>query len=168
MTTQLQRAVVEISKAHQNVPEIDFTQHQLDDGTNVSTQERLIKEVCFRMLSLVLLCISDARCCAAKVQAPAMFLPTNAQFFSRENPTKPNIAFLKNHFYREGRVTEEQALYILEKGTELLRAEPNLLQVDAPVTGMSSSTSTLVIGEYCLSFADFSCSQCAETFMVNM
>jgi hypothetical protein len=26
-------------------------------------------------------------------------------------------------------------LYILEKATEVLRAEPNLLQVDAPVTG---------------------------------
>ena len=64
-----------------------------------------------------------------------MSVPTDAQFYSREDPTKPDIAFLKNHFYREGRVTEEQALYILEKGTELLRAEPNLLEVDAPITG---------------------------------
>jgi serine/threonine-protein phosphatase 2B catalytic subunit len=29
--------------------------------------------------------------------------------------TKPDIAFLKNHFYREGRLTEEQALFILRK-----------------------------------------------------
>jgi len=65
-----------------------------------------------------------------------MFIPTNAQFFSREDPTKPDVAFLKNHFYREGRLSEEQALYIIEKGTELLRVEPNLLEVDAPVTGM--------------------------------
>ena len=64
-----------------------------------------------------------------------MFVPTDAQFFSREDPTKPDIAFLKNHFYREGRVTEEQALYIITKGTELLKAEPNLLEVDAPITG---------------------------------
>ena len=64
-----------------------------------------------------------------------MSVPTNAQFFSREDSTKPDIAFLKNHFYREGRITEEQALYILEKGTEILRAEPNLLEVDAPITG---------------------------------
>ena len=68
-----------------------------------------------------------------------MFVPTDAQFFSHEDRSKPDIAFLKNHFYREGRITEEQALYILEKGTELLRAEPNLLEVDAPITGMSSS-----------------------------
>lgn len=66
-----------------------------------------------------------------------MFIPTDAQFFSKEDPAKPDIAFLKNHFYREGRLTEEQALYILEKGTELLRAESNLLEVDAPITGMS-------------------------------
>ncbi|KAH8116178.1 serine/threonine protein phosphatase 2B [Phellopilus nigrolimitatus] len=109
--TQLQRAIIQI-KEKAPVPEIDFTQHQLEDGTNVSTQERVIKDV----------------------QAPAMFIPTNAQFFSREDPSKPDIAFLKNHFYREGRLTEEQALYILEKGTELLRAEPNLLEVDAPIT----------------------------------
>ncbi len=50
-----------------------------------------------------------------QVQAPAMFLPTSEQFFSSADPTKPDIAFLKNHFYREGRLTEEQALFILEK-----------------------------------------------------
>lgn len=75
---------------------------------------------------------------SCQVQSPAMAVPTNAQFFSREDPTKPDIAFLKNHFYREGRVTEEQALYIIEKGTDLLRAEPNLLEVDAPITGALS------------------------------
>jgi hypothetical protein len=50
-----------------------------------------------------------------QVQAPAMFLPTDDQFFSQADPTKPDIAFLKNHFYREGRLTEKQALFILEK-----------------------------------------------------
>ncbi len=66
-----------------------------------------------------------------------MSIPTDEQFFSREDPTKPDVAFLKNHFYREGRVSEAQAMYILEKGTEILREEPNLLHVDAPVTGAS-------------------------------
>jgi hypothetical protein len=64
-----------------------------------------------------------------------MSIPTNEQFFSREDPTKPDHAFLKNHFYREGRLSEDQAMYILEKGTELLNAEPNVLSVDAPITG---------------------------------
>ncbi|KIP11851.1 hypothetical protein PHLGIDRAFT_17843 [Phlebiopsis gigantea 11061_1 CR5-6] len=108
---QLEKAIGQIQ--HKDpLPEIDFTQHQLDNGVMISTQERVVKEV----------------------QAPAMTLPTDEQFFSREDPTKPDHAFLKNHFYREGRISEEHALFILEKGTEILRAEPNLLYVDAPVT----------------------------------
>ena len=67
-----------------------------------------------------------------------MNIPSDAQFYSREDPTKPDIAFLKNHFYREGRVSEEQALFILEKATDILRNEPNVLSVDAPITGPSS------------------------------
>jgi len=100
------------NKEKDKVPDIDFTLHTLEDGSVVSTQERAVKDV----------------------QAPAMTLPTDAQFFSRADPTKPDIAFLKNHFYREGRITEEQALWIIERGTALLRAEPNLLEVDAPIT----------------------------------
>jgi len=71
-----------------------------------------------------------------------MFKPTPEQFFANrgQDRTKPDIAFLKNHFYREGRLTEEQALWILEQGTELLRKEPNVLQVDAPITGMYLTT----------------------------
>jgi serine/threonine-protein phosphatase 2B catalytic subunit len=65
-----------------------------------------------------------------------MTVPRDDQFFSREDPSKPDIAFLKNHFYREGRLKEEQALYIISKATEILRSEPNLLSVDAPVTGI--------------------------------
>jgi hypothetical protein len=57
-------------------------------------------------------------------------------FYSKEFPDRPDIAFLKNHFYREGRISEEQAIFILQKGTELLKKEPNLLEVDAPITGM--------------------------------
>jgi serine/threonine-protein phosphatase 2B catalytic subunit len=64
-----------------------------------------------------------------------MQVPTEQQFFSREDPSKPDISFLKNHFYREGRLTEEQALYIIEKGTEVIRSEPNLLELSAPITG---------------------------------
>ncbi|KAJ3491189.1 hypothetical protein NLI96_g880 [Meripilus lineatus] len=98
---QLERAIGQIIDKGQ-VPEIDFTQHQLENGL--------------------------------MIQAPAMSIPTDEQFFSREDPSKPDVAFLKNHFYREGRLSEEQAMFILEKGTELLREEPNLLHVDAPVT----------------------------------
>lgn len=71
-----------------------------------------------------------------KVQAPAMNFPTDEQFYSAEDPTKPDVAYLKNHFYREGRLTEEQALYIIQTASHILREEPNVLDIDAPITGM--------------------------------
>ncbi|KAH7908639.1 Metallo-dependent phosphatase-like protein [Hygrophoropsis aurantiaca] len=108
---QVDKAIEQIQHK-KPLPEIDFTQHQLEDGNTISTQERVVKDV----------------------QAPAMGIPTEAQFFSRQDPTKPDIAFLKNHFYREGRLSEEQAIWILEKATAILRAESNVLQVDAPIT----------------------------------
>ncbi|RYP00161.1 hypothetical protein DL764_006592 [Monosporascus ibericus] len=94
------------------LPEIDFSIHTMEDGTQVNTTERVCKDV----------------------QAPAMSKPTDEQFFEDETQSKPDIAFLKQHFYREGRLTEEQALWIIKKGTELLQAEPNLLEMDAPIT----------------------------------
>lgn len=63
-----------------------------------------------------------------------MTKPTEEQFFQDDTHSKPDIAFLKQHFYREGRLTEEQALWILRKGTEILQNEPNLLEMDAPIT----------------------------------
>ena len=72
-----------------------------------------------------------------------MNIPTDDQFFSKTEKGKPDIAFLKNHFYREGRIKEEHALHIIEKATEVLHAEPNLLHVDAPVTGESFSNPRL-------------------------
>ena len=67
-----------------------------------------------------------------------MHIPTDEQFFSKTEKGKPDIAYLKNHFYREGKLKEDHALYILEKATEILHTEPNLLHVDAPVTGVLS------------------------------
>lgn len=109
--TQLERAIYEIQHRVE-APQLDFTQHQLDNGYTISTQERVVKDV----------------------QAPAMTIPTDDQFFSKTEKGKPDVAFLKNHFHREGRIKEEHALYILEKATRLLRAEPNVLSVDSPVT----------------------------------
>ncbi|KXN91822.1 Serine/threonine-protein phosphatase 2B catalytic subunit A1 [Leucoagaricus sp. SymC.cos] len=114
MSTHLERAIEQIQDSRNTHIEIDWTQHTLEDGNVVSTQERCVKDV----------------------QAPAMFKPTPEQFFANrgQDRTRPDVAFLKNHFYREGRLTEEQALWIIERGTELLQKEPNVLQVDAPIT----------------------------------
>lgn len=71
------------------------------------------------------------------VQSPATAIPTTEQFFDQHAPAgikRPDIAFLRNHFYREGRLSEEQALWILREGTKILNSEPNMLEVEAPVT----------------------------------
>ena len=68
------------------------------------------------------------------VQAPAFHPPTQDQFRSPHDRNKPNLQFLKQHFYREGRLTEEQALFIIEEGTKVLKSESNLLEMDAPIT----------------------------------
>ncbi|KAJ6532762.1 serine/threonine-protein phosphatase 2B catalytic subunit A1 [Mycena vulgaris] len=68
------------------------------------------------------------------VQAPSPTIPSASQFFSSTDQSKPDIAFLKTTFIAKGRLSEEQALFILAKGTEVLRREPNVLSVDAPIT----------------------------------
>ena len=68
------------------------------------------------------------------VQAPAMQPPSDEMFWAKDDPQKPNLQFLKQHFCREGRLTEDQALWIIETGTQVLKAEPNLLEMDAPIT----------------------------------
>jgi serine/threonine-protein phosphatase 2B catalytic subunit len=60
--------------------------------------------------------------------------PTSDLFWSPHDHSKPNLLYLKSHFYREGRLTEDQALWIIQTGTEILRSEPNLLEMDAPIT----------------------------------
>ena len=69
------------------------------------------------------------------VPAPATTIPTDAELRSKKDPTKPDLEFIKQHLYREGRLSEEHALWIIKSGTEILSKEPNLLEVDAPVTG---------------------------------
>lgn len=127
------------------IPEIDFTIHTTDDGTQVSTQERVIKDV----------------------QAPAFSKPTEEQFWSRQDPSKPDIAFLKNHFYREGRLTDDQALHIIRTTTEILRNEPNLLEVDAPITGEAKKAEQALRHRYLNAHSSPISYQCAAIYMDN-
>lgn len=41
----LEKAIGQIQHK-EPLPEIDFTQHQLENGLMISTQERVVKEVC--------------------------------------------------------------------------------------------------------------------------
>ncbi|KGO68902.1 Serine/threonine-specific protein phosphatase/bis(5-nucleosyl)-tetraphosphatase [Penicillium italicum] len=108
----MDRAIARAVTDKQPVPEIDFTLHTMEDNTQVSTMERVVKEV----------------------QAPALGFPPDDMFWSPEDPSKPNLQYLKQHLYREGRLSEEQALWIIHAGTQVLKAEPNLLEMDAPIT----------------------------------
>ncbi|KAK9474127.1 Metallo-dependent phosphatase [Dipodascopsis tothii] len=110
--TQKLENAIRAFQSKRPVPEMDFTLHTMDDGTMTSTTERVVKEV----------------------QAPAWHLPTDEEFFDPVDRSKPNVEFLRTHFCREGRLTEEQAMYIIKAGTEILMREPTLLEVDAPVT----------------------------------
>lgn len=56
------------NKGRAPVPEIDFSLYTQDDGSVVSTQERVVKDV----------------------QAPALHKPTDDQFFSHVDPSKPS------------------------------------------------------------------------------
>ncbi|KAJ7171083.1 Metallo-dependent phosphatase-like protein [Mycena filopes] len=70
------------------------------------------------------------------VPQPATHRLSDAEFFAADEfgAPKPNVRILRDHFFREGRLTEEHALYILERATELLSSEPNMVQVSGPVT----------------------------------
>ncbi|KAK6988341.1 Metallo-dependent phosphatase [Favolaschia claudopus] len=94
---------------------MDSTRHVLEDGTIISTRERVVRNV----------------------SLPLAGTPTAAQSFATDGAC-PDIAFLKNHFYGEGRVSEEQALWILFTASKIFRGEPNVLIVNAPATGTMS------------------------------
>ncbi|KAI8803269.1 Metallo-dependent phosphatase-like protein [Cladochytrium replicatum] len=91
---------------------VDLTKYKLESGEEVSTRERITKDI----------------------PSPAVNRPTNAEIWSKKDPSKPDLEFLKSHFLQEGRLTEEQALKIITTGTDILKKEPTLLEIDAPIT----------------------------------
>ncbi|KAG6864358.1 hypothetical protein C0991_010231 [Blastosporella zonata] len=75
-----------------------------------------------------------------QVPQPAMNKPTEAEFFktNERGERMANPFYLREHFFREGRLTEEQALFLLERATELLASESNMVEVKSPVTSQFS------------------------------
>jgi len=75
--------------------------------------------------------------------------PTDEQLWiiDQHGRRKPNADFLRDHFLREGRLTEIQALAILRLATDMLTTEPNVLRVKSPVTGMLPSHLSSLSGD---------------------
>lgn len=110
----------------------DYT-YRLEDGTVVSTTDRLCPGM-IRVLPLPLahyILTSSSHLPIIDVPPVAANIPTEEELF----PTLgiPNVALLRSHFAREGKLLSDHLLRILERGTALLRQEPNLLVTDAPI-----------------------------------
>ena len=96
------------------------------DGTLINTLERYVQNVSG-------LCFTNHPLISAQVPEPGTFNPPNAHLFE-PGQNIPNVSFLRQHFLHEGRLTEDQALMIIQRTTEVFEAEPNLVQVKSPVT----------------------------------
>lgn len=50
----------------------------------------------------------------------------------------PQLALLKEHLLKEGRLTQEAALELIHRATAIIRAEPNMLELKYPITGQEA------------------------------
>lgn len=66
------------------------------------------------------------------VPAPKTHLLTFSEVY--DTAGKPKYEVLKQHFLGEGRVEEKVALKIIRDGADLLKSEPTMLEIEAPVT----------------------------------
>lgn len=67
--------------------------------------------------------------------APHTFKPKREQLYVKGDLAKPDLEFLKTHFLHEGRLEESDTINIITRGTEVLKKEQTLLDIDAPITG---------------------------------
>lgn len=72
----------------------------------------------------------------AHVPLPEASVLGLAQLFPDPEPGAPaiNVALLRDHLLREGRVELKAAMEIVKQATEYLDGEPNLVELNAPVT----------------------------------
>ncbi|OLY83857.1 Serine/threonine-protein phosphatase 2B catalytic subunit [Smittium mucronatum] len=68
------------------------------------------------------------------VKPPIATKPEDIQLFKDNDVDKIDTDFLKDFFFNEGRLTEDQAERILTRASEIFKAEPTLLDIDSPIT----------------------------------
>ncbi len=66
---------------------------------------------------------------------PSIHLTIADLFDTQTGGGKPKLDRLREHLLAEGRLEEDAALMIIERGEALLRAENNLIDLEAPITG---------------------------------
>ncbi len=85
-----------------------------------------------QVMALVETSNSHVRC----VPSPPSTRLTIADLFDTQTGGgKPKLDRLRDHLLAEGRLQEDAALMIIERGEALLRAENNLIDLEAPITG---------------------------------
>lgn len=109
-TNQINNALNAISLKAAVEQSSDLTIYINDEGEQYSTVDRAVPSV----------------------KPPATLKPTEAELFLSNG--LPNIDFLKEHFFNEGRLDEDHAIRIIRQASKLFSSEANLLDVPAPVT----------------------------------
>jgi len=80
----------------------------------------------------------------ADVPAPTAHIPTDDEFYLDAERTKVNLDFLKQHLIAEGRLSDEQAMFLVTTATEILKNEDTLIDIDAPLTGTAAPVAASV------------------------
>ena len=69
--------------------------------------------------------------------------PTDEQFWCSNDRNRPNVDFLRDFLAREGRLSHEQALWIIQSAAEVLRKEKTLLRLELPIAICGN-----IVGQY--------------------
>jgi serine/threonine-protein phosphatase 2B catalytic subunit len=91
--------------------EVDERETLLKELAALSTTERTLKDI----------------------PPPRTSYPSENDLFRNIEGGIPDCDFLRSHFYHEGMLTENQVMRIIGRGTSVLKAEPNMLNLPAPI-----------------------------------